>query len=92
MIKSFAHKGLEAFFTTGSKRGIQARHAVKLHDLLAALNTAESAEDMRMPGWNLHCLTGERKGVWSVKVNANWRLTFRFEDGDAYVVNYEDYH
>ena len=92
MIKSFVHKGLEKFFRTGSKSGIQAAHAAKLQILLTALNRAESAQDMNAPGWNLHALQGNLKNHWSVKVNGNWRLTFKFDEEDAEIVDYQDYH
>ena len=92
MIKSFRHKGLEAFFATGSIRGIQAAHSKKLRMQLAALDTATGIEDMDIPGYRLHPLKGDRKGVWSITVNGNWRITFEFTAGDAYIVNYEDYH
>jgi proteic killer suppression protein len=92
MIKSFKHKGLEKFYESGSTRGIQANHAKKLRMQLAALDTAQSIDDMDIPGYRLHQLTGDRKGIWSITVNANWRLTFEFEDGNVYILNYEDYH
>ncbi|MDO5638375.1 MAG: type II toxin-antitoxin system RelE/ParE family toxin [Neisseria sp.] len=92
MIKSFQHKGLEKFFTTGSKAGIQAAHAAKLNILLTSLHAAADAAQMDMPGWNLHPLTGNLKGHYSVKVNGNWRLTFRFDGNDAEIVDYQDYH
>ena len=92
MIKSFNHKGLERFFTKGSKAGIQANHAAKLRMQLAALHTAMDINDMRLPGWRLHSLAGGRKDTWSIWVNGNWRVTFVFENGNAYIVNYEDYH
>ena len=92
MIKSFKHKGLEEFFESGTTRGIQATHANKLRMQLAALNTATTVEDMDIPGYRLHQLKGDRKGTWSITVNGNWRVTFEFTDGDAYSVNYEDYH
>lgn len=92
MIKSFKHAGLEKFFTTGSKAGIQPAHANKLAQQLAMLHRSEKPEDMNFSGWNLHPLKGDQAGQWSVKVNGNWRMTFRFEDGDAYIVNYQDYH
>ncbi len=92
MIKSFAHKGLEDFFYTGAKKGIQAQHADKLRRLLDRLDHSVNANDMDFPGSSLHPLKGELKGHWSVKVSANWRLTFRFENGDAHIVNYQDYH
>ena len=92
MIKSFTHKGLEDFFYEGTTRGIQAKHAVRLRHILDLLDYAEVAEDMNFSGSRLNRLKGKSKGIWSVKVSGNWRLTFRFEDGNAYVVNYQDYH
>lgn len=93
MILSFRHKGLERFFLTGgSVAGIQARHAAKLRLTLAHLDQANVIEDMDTPGLKLHPLKGDRKGTWSVTVQANWRITFRFVNGNAEVVNYEDYH
>ncbi|WP_430010303.1 type II toxin-antitoxin system RelE/ParE family toxin [Methylophaga lonarensis] len=92
MIKSFKHKGLEKFFTTGSKAGIQAKHAEKLADRLAFLHAAADIDDMDKPGYRLHALEGNLKGQWAVNVSGNWRIVFEFKDGDAYIVNYEDYH
>ncbi len=87
MIKSFSHKGLELFFLTGHTNGIQIKHSRKLNLILAALDAASIPSDMNIPGWNLHPLAGSMKGLWSVKVSANWRLTFRFENGNAYMVD-----
>lgn len=92
MIKSFEHKGLQAFFETGNKAGIQPHHAPKLARLLARLHAAKVPEDMNVPGWRLHPLAGNLAGHHSVFVNGNWRLTFRFDDGDAVLVDYQDYH
>jgi proteic killer suppression protein len=92
MIKSFKHKGLERFYDSGSTKGIQSNHAKKLRMQLAALDTAQSFDDMDIPGYRLHQLTGDRKGIWTITVNANWRLTFEFEAGNVYILNYEDYH
>ncbi len=92
MIKSFIHKGIEAFFLTGSKAGIQPVHAARLARQLAQLNQAASPADMNLPGWKMHELSGNLAGHWSVWVNANWRLTFKFEAGDAILVDYQDYH
>ncbi|MGI1677660.1 MAG: type II toxin-antitoxin system RelE/ParE family toxin [Cellvibrionaceae bacterium] len=92
MIKSFKHKGLEKFYKTGTKKGIQAAHATKLRMQLAALETAHCIEDLDIPGYRLHQLKGNRKGLWSITVNGNWRVTFEFEAGHVYIVNYEDYH
>ncbi len=92
MIQSFKHKGLEKFYETGSTKGIQANHAKKLRMQLAALDTAQSIEDMDIPGYRLHRLKGSRKGFWSITVNGNWRLTFEFLDGNVHILHYEDYH
>ncbi|MCC6603167.1 MAG: type II toxin-antitoxin system RelE/ParE family toxin [Anaerolineae bacterium] len=92
MIKDFKHKGLEKFFLTGSKAGIQAAHASKLRLILGRPNASTSPRDMNLPGLYLHELKGDRQGTWSVKVSGNWRVTFRFDGPDATVVNYEDYH
>ena len=92
MIKSFKHKGLEKYFLTGSKKGIQANHASKLRMQLAAIDTAQTIDDLDIPGYRLHPLKGSRKGIWSITVNANWRLTFEFTDGNIYILDYEDYH
>lgn len=92
MIKSFEHKGLQAFFETGSKAGIQPHHAPKLARQLARLHTAKAPEDMNLPGWGLHPLTGHLSEHYSISVNGNWRLTFRFDNGHAALVDYQDYH
>jgi len=92
MIKSFKHKGLEMFYLRGSKKGIQSNHANKLRLQLAALDTAQAIDDMDIPGYRLHQLKGDRKGVWTITVNSNWRLTFVFEAGNVFILNYEDYH
>jgi toxin HigB-1 len=92
MIKSFVHKGLEQFFLTGSKAGIQPRHADRLRLILAQLNQARTVDDMNIPTLRLHELKGNRKGIWAVTVQANWRITFRFVSGNAEVVDYEDHH
>lgn len=92
MIKSFEHKGLKAFFETGSKAGIQPHHAPRLGRQLARLNAARGPEDMNVPGWRLHPLEGNLAEHFAVTVSGNWRLTFRFESGDAVLVNYQDYH
>jgi proteic killer suppression protein len=92
VIKSFRHKGLGRFFERGSKAGIQPRHAPRLRLQLAALDTTRTIEDMNIPGYRLHPLQGSESGRWSIWVNGNWRLSFEFVDGDAYVLDYEDYH
>ncbi len=92
MIASFRHKGLKRFYETGSTAGIQPDHRNRIRLLLAALDTATTLEDMDVPGFNLHPLKGQRKEVWAISVSGNWRITFRYEDGNAHIVNYEDYH
>lgn len=89
MIKTFRHKGLQAFFETGSRAGIQPHHAARLKRQLSRLDLAKSADDMNVPGWNLHPLS---TGHWSVWVNGNWRMTFAFEGTNAVLVDYQDYH
>ena len=92
MIISFKHKGLQKFYETGSTAGIQSTHKTKLRMILAALDSTQEIDDMNIPGYKLHSLKGKLKRLWSVTVNGNWRVTFEFEDGDAWIVNYEDYH
>jgi toxin HigB-1 len=92
VIRSFKHKGLERFFSTGSKAGIQARHAERLRLILGRLNVSITPKDMNLPGLDLHPLKGDRKGTWAVKVSGNWRITFTFVGKDAHAVDYEDYH
>lgn len=92
MIKSFRHKGIERYFRTGSTSGIQVSHGKRLRFILAALNSSMVVNDMDIPGLRLHALKGAMQGRWSVSVNGNWRITFEFRDGNAYVLDYEDYH
>jgi proteic killer suppression protein len=92
MILSFKHKGLDLFFNTGNKSGIQAKHENRLKLILGRLNVATSAMDMNLPGLFLHSLSGKRADIWSVRVSGNWRITFRFSGEHAEIVNYEDYH
>jgi proteic killer suppression protein len=92
MIRTFRHAGLEAYFRTGSKAGIQPHHAAKLRVLLTSLDAAKGPQDMNAPAWRLHPLAGNLAGHWAVWVNGNWRLTFRFEGEDAELVDYQDYH
>lgn len=92
MIQSFRHKGLRRFYGTESLAGIQPHHAKRLRMQLAALESAQTIDDMDIAGFRLHALKGDEKGRWSIWVNGNWRLTFEFRDGHAYVLDYEDYH
>ena len=92
MITTFRHKGLRKYFESGSLAGIQPAHANRLKMQLAALDTAQVIEDMDIPGFRLHPLKGSERGRWSIWVNGNWRVTFEFENGNAFVLDYEDYH
>ena len=92
MIKSFKHRGLEEFFFDGKKKGLQSKHLVKLEDILDLLDAAENIKDMNFPGSGLHQLKGKLKGYWAIKISGNWRLTFKFENANAYEVDYIDYH
>ena len=92
MIQSFRHEGLAKFYETDSVAGVQPSHAKRLRMLLAALDTAASIQDMDVPGFRLHRLKGKDADRWSVRVSGNWRLTFEFREGQAHVIDYEDYH
>lgn len=92
MIISFRHKGLETLFKKGSARGVQAAHVPKLQRILAFLDVAKAPVDMDYPGYKLHPLKGDMRGHWSVWVNGNWRVTFRFVGADVELVDYTDYH
>lgn len=92
MIISFRHKGLEAFYLTGSHAGIQPIHAKRLREQLTALTHAKAPEDLARPSWRLHRLTGNLHGYWSLTVQANWRVIFRFVEGNVELVDYLDYH
>ena len=92
MIKSIRHKGLKRFLETGRGSGVQGAHQKRLRMQLTALDTAQTITDMDIPGYRLHPLKGTRKGEWAISVSGNWRLTFRFEAGNVYLLDYEDYH
>lgn len=89
---SFRHKGLEALYGSGSKKGVQPAHAPKLTRILGALDVAQSPADLAIPGFRAHELKGDLAGHWSVWVNGNWRVTFRFVGQDVELVDYRDYH
>jgi toxin HigB-1 len=92
VIRSFAHKGLRKFFETGSNAGIRPEHNQRLRLILGVLSAAQEIRDVGLPGLGLHRLTGRLSGFWSVSVSGNWRVIFRFEDGEALDVDYVDYH
>lgn len=92
MIVGFSHKGLKRFYKSGNKSGIQSEHADKIQRILTMLDSAVCSDDMDLPSYMLHELKGNRQGIWSVTVRANWRITFRFVGTDVELVNYEDYY
>jgi proteic killer suppression protein len=92
VIVSFRHKGLRTFYETGSTRGIQAEHAAKLSLILAALDVATTPAELDLPPFRTHALRGKQKRYWSIWVNDNWRVTFRFLETDVELVDYLDYH
>jgi len=92
MIKSFRHKGLKRLFESDDHRGVPSELSRKIRRQLDYLNAASAIQDMDLPGYPLHELKGERNGTWAIKVTGNWRITFRFEPGEAYDVDFEDYH
>ena len=92
MIRSIKHKGLRRLFEDNEVRGVTADHAEKLRDILAALDAAPTVAHMDMPGFRLHALKGALRGFWAVTVRANWRVVFRFAEGEASDVDYVDYH
>ena len=92
MIKTWKHKGLKIFFETGSTVGIQAQHKTRLKIILQRLNAAIKADDLNLPGMRFHALKGKENGYFSVSVNGNWRVIYKFKGMDAILVNYLDYH
>ena len=92
MIERFRHKGLKRLFQQGDAKGVSPELIEKLENILFVLNRARRPEDMNLPGFGLHRLKGDLKGFWSVTVRANWRVIFRFEEGDAHDVDLIDYH
>ena len=92
VIVSFRHKGLEQLYRTGSKRGVQAAHVPKLLRILSLLDVAQGPDDLAIPGFRTHPLKADLAGYWSIWVNGNWRVTFRFVDSDVELVDYQGYH
>ena len=92
MIVSFRHKGLEALYNDQSKKGVQAAHVPKLLRILSALDIAQGPDDLAIPSFRTHPLKGDLAGHWSIWVNGNWRVTFRFDETDVALVDYRDYH
>jgi proteic killer suppression protein len=92
VIRTIRHKGLRRLYEEDDARGVIAEHAARLRDILARLDVAVVPEDMDLPGFRLHPLKGDLKGFWAVTVRANWRVMFRFVNGDVQDVDYCDYH
>lgn len=92
MIRSFKSKALERFFTRGDASKLSVQAPDKIGRMLQALDDAIEPGDMAFPGWRFHPLTGDRKGVFSITVSGNWRITFGWDDEDAIDVDLEDYH
>jgi toxin HigB-1 len=92
MIKSIRHRGLKRLFEQDDPSGVNAEYVKKLRDILATLNAAPMVAHMDLPGFRLHPLKGQMKGFWSVTVRANWRVIFRFAEGQAEDVDLVDYH
>lgn len=92
MIKSFRHKGLKRLFEQDDPRALNPEHIGRLRDILATLHAAPTVAHMDLPGFRLHALQGHLKGFWAITVRANWRVIFRFADGNAEDVDYVDYH
>lgn len=92
MIKSIKHKGLKSFFERGITKGIRTDHISRLELRLAVLDAATSLDDIAVYNWDLHELIGDKANYWAIRVSGNWRLFFRFDDGDVYLLDYDDYH
>lgn len=92
MIKSFKHKGLKKFFMKADRSGIEQKLVSRIKTRLTVIDAAETLEAIDLPGYDLHPLKGDRADIWSISVSGNWRMTFRFVDGDAEILNLEDYH
>jgi len=92
MIRSFRHRGLKALYEGRTEKRVSQQHLVRLRDILGVLDRSRKPDDMTLPGLRLHPLKGELKGHWAVWVSGNWRVTFRFDEGDACDVDYLDYH
>jgi proteic killer suppression protein len=92
MIRRFRHRGLKRLYEHDERNGVNAAHVARLERILTLLDVAQRPTDIDLPGYRLHPLKGDRKGEWSVSVSGNWRVTFRFDEGDVTDLNYEDYH
>ena len=92
MARTFRHKGLKRLFDKDDSSGVRSDQVRRIQDVLAHLDQAQRPADLDLPGYRLHALRGNRKGYWSVTISGNWRIIFRFEDGNALDVDLVDYH
>lgn len=92
MIKSFRSKALRKLYEENAEKGLDANHVQRLRAILTALDVATRLEDVSVPAWNLHPLKGDEKGVWALKVDKNWRVTFKFDGENVVLLDYRDYH
>ncbi|MEG4207257.1 type II toxin-antitoxin system RelE/ParE family toxin [Microcoleus sp. Pol7_A1] len=92
MIQSFKNKALERLLREGNAKGIPTELGKRTRARLEVIDTAIIIDDIRIPGYDLHELKGDRQGTWSIKVSGNWRITFTFQDNNAYDIDLEDYH
>jgi proteic killer suppression protein len=92
MIRTFKHRGLKKLYERDDRSQVRSTHLDRIEDILARLDVAAAPSDLDLPGYALHPLKGELKGFWAIKVSGNWRIIFRFKDGDAFELNLVDYH
>lgn len=92
MIKSYRHKGLERYATKGDRSKLQPSHVAKIRLILTRLEAATEPDQLNQPGYHFHLLKGDLKGFYSIRVSGNWRIIFQFEEGNAFNVDYIDYH
>ena len=92
LIQTFKSKALEKLFKEGNAKGIPKEFEKRTRARLEVIDAAIIIDDIRIPGYDLHELKGDRQGSWSIKVSGNWRITFTFQDNNAYDIELEDYH
>jgi proteic killer suppression protein len=92
MIQTFRDKALERLLKEGNAKGISKDLEKRIRRRLEVIDSATAIDDLRIPGYDLHQLKGDRRETWSIKVSGNWRITFTFINNDAYDLNLEDYH
>jgi len=92
MIRTFKHRGLQKLYERGERRHVRADHANRIEDILGRLEVSSAASELNLPGYHFHTLRESLKGFFSVKVSGNWRIIYRFKDGDAFDVDLIDYH